>query len=201
MVNLLEIGEILPNGTYRLFDGARDYRRIRQTTAQKNFLANSGLQFVNSSALSAVGVDGNDLIIRFHNGSMYSYRNASGLFDKQVGANSRGKYFNRNVKGKYPFVKLARLPFPKNLQTTDTAEMELLSDEELFKTFETQEFTDLIRNLENPKISFGVALDSAGNELLKISINGLLIYYLMEMVLKEAKKPREIYLEQLGIEI
>lgn len=201
MVNLLEIGEILPNGTYRLFDGAREYRRIRQTAPQKNFLANRGLQFVNSSAISAVGVNEDNLIIRFHNGSMYSYKGASGLFDKQVGANSRGRYFNRNVRGKYPFVKLTSLPFPQNIQTIDTLEMELLSDEKLFKTFETQEFTDLIRNLENPKISFGVALDSAGNELLQISINGLLIYYLMDTVLKEAKKPREIYFEQLGITI
>lgn len=201
MVNLLEIGEILPNGTYRLFDGARDYRRIRQTTAQKNFLANNGLQFVNSSALSAVGVNEDDLIIRFHNGSMYSYKNAGRLFDKQVGANSRGRYFNRNVKGKYPFVKLTSLPFPQNIQTIETAEMELLSDEQIFKTIETQDFKQLISNLENPKIKFNVAFDNSGNELLQILINGVAIYYLMETVLKEAKKPREIYLEQLGIAI
>ncbi len=201
MVDLLEIGEILPNGTYRLFDGARDYRRIRQTAAQKNFLAHNGLQFVNSSAISAVGVNEDDLIIRFHNGSMYSYKGAGGLFDKQVGANSRGRYFNRNVKGKYPFTKLTSLPFPQNLQTIETAEMELLSDEQIFKTIETQDFKQLISNLENPKIKFNIAFDNSGNELLQILINGVAIYFLMETVLKEAKKPREIYLEQLGIAI
>lgn len=201
MVNLLEIGELLPNGTYRLFDGAREYRRIRQTTAQKNFLANNGLQFVNSSAISAVGIDGDNLIIRFHNGSMYSYRGAGYLFDKQVGANSRGRYFNRNIKGKFPFVKLPSLPFPKSIQTAETEEMELLSDEQIFKTLETQEFKDLIRNLENPTIKFNIAFDDSGNELLQILINGVAIYYLMETVLKEAKQPREIYFEQLGIAI
>jgi hypothetical protein len=201
MVNLLEIGELLPNGTYRLFDGAREYRRIRQTAAQKNFLANNGLQFVNSSVISAVGVDGNDLIIRFHNGSMYSYKGAGGLFDKQVGADSRGRYFNRNIKGKFPFKKLPSLLFPKNIQTIETAEMELLSDEQIFKTLETQEFKRLISNLENPTIKFNIAFDDAGNELLQILINGVAIYYLMDTVLKEAKKPREIYFEQLGIAI
>lgn len=201
MVNLLEIGELLPNGTYRLFDGAREYRRIRQTAAQKNFLANNGLQFVNSSVISAVGVNGNNLIIRFHNGSMYSYKGAGGLFDKQVGANSRGRYFNRNIKGKYPFVKLPSLLFPKSIQTIETAEMQLLSDEQIFKTLETQEFKDLIRNLKNPTIKFNIAFDDAGNELLQILINGVAIYYLMDAVLKEAKKPREIYFEQLGIAI
>lgn len=201
MVDLLEIGEILPNGTYRLFDGARDYRRIRQTTAQKNFLANNGLQFVNSSALSAVGVDGNDLIIRFHNGSMYRYSGASYLFDEQVGADSRGRFFNRQVRGKFRFKKIASLPLPKALQTAETMEAELLSDEQIFKTLETQDFKKLISNLENPKIKFNVAFDNSGNELLQILINGVAIYYLMETVLKEAKKPREIYLEQLGIAI
>lgn len=201
MVDLLEIGEILPNGTYRLFDGAREYKRIRQTTAQKNFLANNGLQFVNSSALSAVGVNEDDLIIRFHNGSMYSYSGASYLFDEQVGANSRGRFFNRRVRGKFRFKKLASLPLPKALQTAETMEAELLSDEQIFKTLETQEFKKLIKNLEQPKINFNVAFDNAGNELLQILINGVAIYYLMETVLKEAKKPREIYFEQLGIKI
>ncbi len=201
MVNLLEIGEILPNGTYRLFDGARDYRRIRQTAAQKNFLAHNGLQFVNSSAISAVGVNEDDLIIRFHNGSMYSYSGASYLFDEQVGANSRGRFFNRRVRGKFRFKKIASLPLPKALQTAETMEAELLSDEQIFKTLETQDFKELIKNLEQPKIEFNVAFDNSGNELLQILINGVAIYYLMETVLKEAKKPREIYLEQLGIAI
>jgi hypothetical protein len=79
--------------------------------------------------------------------------------------------------------------------------MEILSVEQIFKTLETQEFKRLISNLENPTIKFNIAFDDAGNELLQILINGVAIYYLMDTVLKEAKKPREIYFEQLGIAI
>lgn len=199
MVDLFEIGEILPNGTFRLYDGLREYKRIRQTTAQKNFLANNGLQFVNSSALSSVGVQDNDLVIRFHNGSMYLYDNGAVKFDDLLNSNSKGRYFNRQIKGKYPFKRLGKLSFPQSLQTVETVEMELLSDDEIFNTLETREFKQLISNLENPQINFNVAVDKSGNELLQILINGVAIYYLMETVLQKAKVSKNEYLERLGI--
>ena len=56
-----------------LIDKNRDYRRYRPDPAEKIALANNGLQWVLSSNVSAIGTNGNDLIVRFHNGSLNIY--------------------------------------------------------------------------------------------------------------------------------
>lgn len=200
MVNLLEIGELLPNGTYKLKDGLRDYKRIRQTALQKNFLANNGYQSVNSSVISAVAQDDKALYIRFHNGSIYAYRQAQDKYDDILGANSKGKYFNKYIKRKYSFAKLQSLPFPQELQTAETQALSVFEDGQIFDLLDNQEFSDLIRNIPNPQINFNVVFEN-GNELLQILINGVAIYYLMDTLLKEAQTTRELYFEQLGISI
>ena len=56
-----------------LQDKNRKYRRYGYGSGEKIKLANYGLQWVLSSNVSAIGVAGDDLIVRFHNGSLYQY--------------------------------------------------------------------------------------------------------------------------------
>ena len=56
-----------------LEDKNRKYRRYNHDAAERFELAKEGFQAVQSSNVSAVGKSGDDLMIRFHNGSVYRY--------------------------------------------------------------------------------------------------------------------------------
>jgi hypothetical protein len=74
-----------------LQDKGRDYKRLRPSSAEKIQLANEGLQWVLSSNVSAVGSVDEDLIIRFHNGSLYKYPNRGHLLGDILRTRSKGK--------------------------------------------------------------------------------------------------------------
>lgn len=125
---MMAIGEVQSDNSIRLYDrniNYRDYRRIRPSPDQKLKLASWGLQWVSSSNVSGVGINGDDLYIRFLNASLYKYPNQAELFDKIMKANSKGKavwkYLRRtNV----PYERVGSLPF-------DNQEV-IESDEDMF---------------------------------------------------------------------
>ena len=103
-----------------LEDKNRDYKRIRPSPAEKMKLRNAGLQWTLSSNISAVGVVDNDLIIRFHNGSLYKYPNNAEHFAPMLNSNSKGKYFWRKLRRPgASYIKIGSLPLPEDTTETD----------------------------------------------------------------------------------
>lgn len=64
---------------------------------------------VSSSMMQSVGYDSNSqtLEIEFNSGSVYDYLGVpQGEFDAMMNSDSQGKYFNANIRGRYPETKL-----------------------------------------------------------------------------------------------
>lgn len=64
---------------------------------------------VNSSSIRAIGYDsdGQTLEVEFNYGAVYQYSGVpQGEHEGMMNADSKGKYFNANIKNRYPFVKL-----------------------------------------------------------------------------------------------
>ena len=64
---------------------------------------------VSSSNISSVGYDANSstLEIEFHSGGVYQYEGVpQSEYDVFIAADSKGKYFNANIKDRYPTVDL-----------------------------------------------------------------------------------------------
>jgi hypothetical protein len=149
-----------------LQDLNRDYRRFRHTPRERSFLGLNGLQPVLSSNVSAVGVKGEDLIIRFHNGSVYAYRNRGNDYDKILQSNSKGKWVWRFLRRTNAFYeKLGMIPLPDDIGVTD---------EDIFQEIDNRYLSDLVRNVDVPVFqSFefikGIALN-------KIVIGGITVF-------------------------
>lgn len=63
---------------------------------------------VSSSNISAIGYDADSqsLEIEFHSGAVYSYSGVPPAeFEGFMDADSKGRYFNANIKNRYPFEK------------------------------------------------------------------------------------------------
>lgn len=63
---------------------------------------------VTSSAIQSVGYDSNTqtLEVEFVSGSVYDYLNVpEDEHDAMMNSESQGKYFNANIKGRFPEVK------------------------------------------------------------------------------------------------
>ena len=64
---------------------------------------------VSSSNISAIGyeTETNTLEVEFLNGSVYQYAGVSvDEYEAMMNADSKGKYLNANIKGRYSFTKL-----------------------------------------------------------------------------------------------
>ena len=93
---------------------------ITPSPEQKIQLANAGLQWVTSSNVSGVGVDGDDLIIRFQNGALYRYSGVGDKFDNMMKALSKGHWVWVNLRRKnVPYQKIGTLPFKGDIETDD----------------------------------------------------------------------------------
>ena len=115
---------------------ARDRLTVRHTITpsanQKIQLANAGLQWVRSSNVSGVGVSGNDLIIRFLNGSLYQYSGQAKLFDNMMKANSKGHFvWVKLRRTNIPYQKIGTLPFDDDAQVSDEEIFRLVDQEGL----------------------------------------------------------------------
>lgn len=115
-----------------LVDAHRDYRRWNYTPSEKIQLANAGLQWVRSSNVSAVGIQDNDLIIRFHNGSMYRYDNQADKYKSIMASNSKGHWVWVNLRRKrVSYQKIGLLQFKGDQQVTDEEVFALVNQEGL----------------------------------------------------------------------
>lgn len=62
-----------------------------------------------SSNIQAIGYDSDSqtLEVEFNHGSVYQYTGVpQGEHEEMMNADSKGKYLNANIKGRYPFVQL-----------------------------------------------------------------------------------------------
>jgi len=109
----------------RLEDKGRQYKRYRPSSAEKTILAEKGMQWVLSSNVSAVGTDGDDLIVRFVNGSLYQYSKVADLYRPMLESNSKGHFvWVRLRRTGIPYKKIGSMPLK-----SDTP----MSDEDLFE--------------------------------------------------------------------
>jgi hypothetical protein len=123
-----------------LIDKNRDYRRYRPSVMEAVQLQSKGLQHVLSSNVSAVGVQDNDLIIRFINGSLYAYKNQASRYESILNSNSKGKWVWANLRRKgIPYEKIGTLKFQDDFE---------ISDEEIFSQVD-KIGADLVLALQN----------------------------------------------------
>ncbi len=66
------------------------------------------LNEVVSSNIKGVGYLGEDLIVEYKSGVQYKYKNVpEQVYNDLMSAESKGKYMNANVKGKFEFERLS----------------------------------------------------------------------------------------------
>lgn len=98
----------------------RQYQRILPSDNSINILSSQGFEWVFSSNVSAVAVRGKDLIIRFHNSSIYKYPNQGINYERLMGAASKGKWVWRFLRRpNVPYEKIGSLPLPEDTLETD----------------------------------------------------------------------------------
>lgn len=136
MARVTSIGEINADGSVTLSGENIKFRedmttpsRIRPSAVQKQKLAEWGLQWVLSSFISGVGRNDTDLFIRFWNGSYYVYYGFADLYDKMLKAQSKGRYFIRNIRPTKNYEKLDSLPLQNDLKLDDTQLFKSIEDE------------------------------------------------------------------------
>ena len=96
-------------------------------------LAKEGFQAVTSSNVSAVGKSDDDLMIRFHNGSVYRYFGMGDELMSILGSNSKGKWVWRYLRrAGVPYTLEGVLELPDDLEMTDE-EMFKLDDDRYFE--------------------------------------------------------------------
>jgi hypothetical protein len=67
------------------------------------------MQAVTSSVIAALGYDADrsHLLVRFTSGKLYRYRGVPEVeFDALVSAGSIGSYYNRRIRGAFPFEEI-----------------------------------------------------------------------------------------------
>ncbi len=114
-----------------LIDKGRDYRRWRHSPKEEWYLAKNGFQSVSSSNVSAVGVNRDDLMIRFHNGSVYRYFGLAEKFDDILKALSKGKWVWRHLRRKkVDYMKDGSLPLPDDINEPDSEMFEKIDKQQ-----------------------------------------------------------------------
>jgi hypothetical protein len=165
------IGEVRDDGSILLYDKNISNRegmprRINPSAAQKQKLAEWDLQWVSSSFISAIGKDEKDLFIRFWNGSYYQYYGFASYFDKMLQANSKGRYFIRNIRKTKQYAKIGSLPLPNDLTIDDT---------ELFKQI-AQEMNNIVKMMYLKGTKEVIFDDKTQKEFMKITYGGETIF-------------------------
>ena len=123
----------------------REYQRILPSDASIKKLDKLGYEWVYSSNVSAATTRGNDLIIRFHNSSLYSYKGQAKSYENLMAAASKGKWVWRFLRRPgVPYKKIGSLPLPEDIDVSDE---------------------DIIREIPKPKYSVKSILPS--NEQVK----------------------------------
>lgn len=181
MINLEHLGELQEDGSILLFDKhikyrekmTGYYRRIRQSPKQKSFLGGLGYTSVESSFISAVMVQEENLIIRFHNGSLYEYYGFADEFERILLANSKGQYFNRNIRPTELYARIGSLPFPEKYEID--IPQKNWTDEELFDKLEVDYLAKLLKEQKGSKLKMSKRTIN-GVEFNEFSVNDITFY-------------------------
>ena len=65
------------------------------------------LREVNSSNISKIGYENDTLLVEYKSGTQYRYKNVSTtLYEEFLKAESKGRFMNSNVKGKYEYERV-----------------------------------------------------------------------------------------------
>jgi len=98
----------------------RKYQRILPSDKSIDILESKGFEWVFSSNVSAVATSGINLVIRFHNGSIYSYAGKAKDYERIMGAASKGKWVWRFLRRpQVPYQKIGSLPLAEDTTETD----------------------------------------------------------------------------------
>ena len=98
----------------------RQYQRIQPSAKSRQALRERGMSWVLSSNVSAIGRSGDDLYVRFHNGSIYVYFNKGDLFQDMYKANSKGRFVWRKLRRpNVPYKKVGSMPLDEDLDVSD----------------------------------------------------------------------------------
>lgn len=173
MARVTSIGEVREDGSILLYDDNIKFRedittprRIRPSSLQKQQMNEWGLQWVTSSFISGIGRQGDDLFIRFWNGSYYVYFGFGSHYEKMLKANSKGRYFWRNIRKTKRYERIGNLPFPNDVN---------ISDEELFQAMANQQ-NQIVRMMYEKGKSSLVVDPKTKQEFLKIIYQGETIF-------------------------
>jgi len=98
----------------------RQYKRIINSDTSIKKLNELGYEWIFSSNVSAAAVRGKDLIIRFHNSSVYRYANQGKNYERLMAAASKGKWVWRFLRRpNVPYQKIGSLPLPEDVDVDD----------------------------------------------------------------------------------
>ena len=93
----------------------RQYQRILLSEESTKELESRGYETVFSSNVSAIATQDDDLIIRFHNGSVYAYDKQAKNYERMMAAASKGKWVWRFlIRKNVPYRKVGSLPLPED---------------------------------------------------------------------------------------
>lgn len=149
-----------------LEDKGRQYRRFRFTPRERSFLSLNGFQPVLSSNVAGVGVKDNNLMIRFHNGSVYEYSNQANRYDDILRSNSKGKWVWSNLRRRnVPYKKVGSLPLADDIGVTD---------EDIFQEIDNRYLSDITRHIDVPVFQQFAFLQ--GIQMNKIVVGGVEIF-------------------------
>lgn len=98
----------------------REYQRILLSPESERLLESKGYEPVFSSNVSAIATNGDELVIRFHNGSVYGYPKQAKNYERLMAAASKGKWVWRFLRRKnVPYRKIGSLPLPEDVIVDD----------------------------------------------------------------------------------
>ncbi len=105
---------------YKVTSEDRKYTRYAHTADESQYLKSRGLRAVISSNVSAVGVDGNTLIVRFHGGATYGYPEHGDRASELISAPSKGKWVWRNLRrAGVPYYRMGAVNIKDDVEDRD----------------------------------------------------------------------------------
>ena len=98
----------------------KPYKRILPSRQSRSEMRKRGYTWVLSSNVSGVASRGEDLYIRFHNGSVYQYPNQGDKMHQLLDASSKGRWVWDNLRRpNVSYRRVGELPLDEDIDYTD----------------------------------------------------------------------------------
>jgi hypothetical protein len=152
----------------RVLDEERDYQRILPDADSRQALRERGMSWVLSSNVSAIGTQGGDLYVRFHNGSIYKYFNKADMFNAMYESSSKGRFvWNKLRRPNVPYTKVGSMPLKEDRDVSDEAIMRVGISTQKVKKLNALSFANMAKMKALADVSLIEATASATIPLLK----------------------------------